>query len=964
MLPEIPPHKPKSSTTEGSNAGPATNSPSDNEISGPGTKVALRTEEEQQAAARAREEKERAEAEKEAKNRREARRKSLANRRVSFAAEATLHTFHEVEYMQDSTTSTESTRRASSVAAPSPASRTQDYLGSDASEPPSTPPGPADGSERDAQQKKRRRSSGIPPLNFNNPEDDTLSSTVYSSDSEHADGVEEIHGEEVSGSDSDSDVEDGTVMTVDADEMTSASIASVQSTSAASDSTSLDENLRLAAQMAATQQLDEEEEAIPAFAGWGKKSKVPQYALPNLQANEPHTSQQSPVEREEDGTQMDMDMDMDTDMDITGAVGRIIRQQAASPQDGQDEDMSMDVTRAMGGIISQNRPPTRVQSKLSPGKQVDEESSLDEETMDLTTAVGGIHSGRPSGASHVDLDGNEDMSMELTTAIGGLLLPKKVSAQTRRRTISAPDNAGDDDATMDMTVGVGRILLASGEKGEDDEATIGMDMTMPLGGIIKPSSSPVARSIAKKVMEQEADEPDAPTAAPVEAKSSPTKQAWTAIDEVGSPSMAGFRGKGLRRTPARAASSNRKSPKAGAATAPKVATPSKKVSSGAPTEASPRAPPPRMISSRSSSPERQMSPKHLSTPQSSSKAKSKDTSIFHQDPATGATTPRVVLTPQRRRLSGIGIDRSGLGSPKIAEMFDRRDSIGNSAEAFIPGQGKAVRRGVAFVDPREMEGEIDRERQEDEERENRRKILEREADGSQDEGDATVNLMEMIEGLTPKKNPLKGRKSLHVGSARGLLGKRPSESDDDDECEERDGVKRLKGHQGSPVKNVKLRSPPSKAETTGRAMRSSRKSTEPTSDNTVTPTTAQSPTKTTTPRGQGRFKTIDNDQPSTAIDFDHSMPHDEAEAEQSDGEERIHLQVFLNMTSIRFMELTTTKRRHTVAPNALLDSESADGKDDFSLESCVVAGACTVPMLELYQHVSQQTRSTPTVGSS
>jgi kinetochore protein Spc7/SPC105 len=58
------------------------------------------------------------------------------------------------------------------------------------------------------------------------------------------------------------------------------------------------------------------------------------------------------------------------------------------------------------------------------------------------------------------------------------------------------------------------------------------------------------------------------------------------------------------------------------------------------------------------------------------------------------------------------------------------------------------------------------------------------------------------------------------------------------------------------------------------------------------------------------------------------------------------------MTSIRFMELTTTKRRHTVAPGASRESSAADDKDDLSLERCVVAGACTVPMLELYQHVS------------
>src|ERR1700709_208807 len=49
------------------------------------TRIALRTEEEQQTAAREREERERKELEKEENARREARRKSLANRRVSFA---------------------------------------------------------------------------------------------------------------------------------------------------------------------------------------------------------------------------------------------------------------------------------------------------------------------------------------------------------------------------------------------------------------------------------------------------------------------------------------------------------------------------------------------------------------------------------------------------------------------------------------------------------------------------------------------------------------------------------------------------------------------------------------------------------------------------------------------------------------------------------------------------------------
>jgi kinetochore protein Spc7/SPC105 len=260
---------------------------------------------------------------------------------------------------------------------------------------------------------------------------------------------------------------------------------------------------------------------------------------------------------------------------------------------------------------------------------------------------------------------------------------------------------------------------------------------------------------------------------------------------------------------------------------------------------------------------------------------------------------------------------------------------------------------VAFADPRELEAEIDRERQDEQEKENSRRILEREINGSQDDRDGTLNLMEMIQGLSPKKNPLRGRKSLHPGSALGLLGKRPVELDEDDEDSESDGVKRLKGHQGSPVKNIRLQSPPSKAETTtGRKTRPSIRPTEPSDGNNVTPTLASSPQRATTPKGQGRFWNVGNDQPTATFDFNNTGPMNEDEAYREDDGDRIHLQDFLNMTSIRFMELTTTKRRHTVAPGASRESSAADDKDDLSLERCVVAGACTVPMLELYQHVS------------
>ena len=342
--------------------------------------------------------------------------------------------------------------------------------------------------------------------------------------------------------------------------------------------------------------------------------------------------------------------------------------------------------------------------------------------------------------------------------------------------------------------------------------------------------------------------------------------------------------------------------------------------------------------------------------------------LFRKDLATGATTPSIVLKPRRRRSSGLGVDREGLGSPRVTALLDRRRSIGDNAKAFV-AQGHS-HTGVRFEDPQVMEQEFDQERAEDERLESGRGILQEEADTQDlEEKDHTANLKDMIERLTPQKKKLNGRKSLHVGAAKGLLGKRPAELDDD---EDEDGTpKRLKGREGSPVKKVKLPAPPPKTATTGRTTRSSRLSLVETAGNARagTPSGSVSPLKTdATPKDQPRFKNVESRSPAKVQSFEHKLDASTADtAEPAEQEDRIHLQDFLNMTSIRFMELTTTKRRHTVVPNALLEQSAkkaslgGDDTDDANagneLESCVVAGACTVPMLELYQHVSH--RSVP-----
>ncbi|KAK0729313.1 hypothetical protein B0T21DRAFT_413393 [Apiosordaria backusii] len=936
ILPEIPTFKPRGPSSSNESAG---------------TKVALRTEEEQQAAAREREERERAELEKEIKDRREARRKSLANRRVSFAAEATLHTFHEVDENQDATATAASHHHQ----APD-------------SDPPSTPPdhiddhvaeSPAD--QRALHQRNQRRSSGAASLYG---DDDTIASTVYDSDMEHADDIDEVEAEEMSGS-SDSD-DDGTVMTVEAEEMTSASVASMTSGVSAFDNDgstdSLDENLRLAKQRAAaTQRIDEDEEVIAGFAGWGGGHYL----------------------NREQGDDVEMEMDDAMDMDMTKAVGGIIRSQSGSRSNDQDEDvemdmdedMSMDVTKVLGGILGKPQTQNRRKSVKSFAQQDADE--LGDQTMEFTTAVGGIRQGRMSIGGATDIDELEDMSMEFTSAIGGLLskgAPNASSAMGRRRTLAAEDDGTD----MDMTAAVGGILPTSQVQQEDEEfeQTMAMDETMAVGGILKPASPEEARLAAKRVMEQEADEPDVVYPSinpPAEVTSSPKRQA-TSQDDNNTLGLSAFRGNGLRYSipgaplfesspvrdpPARSpapqsspvrSSPVRSSPVRSARKSPVRNSPARRTPSPARNTAPATKTPPSMIGS--SSPVRDVSPPKT-TPRSVGKGR-----LFHQDPSTGISTPRVVLTPQGRRLSGVGADRPGLGSPRVAEIFDRRESLGDSAADFVPSEPSSARRTVAFADPRAMEAEVDQELRDEAEKESNRRMLEREVNGVQDDREITLNLKEMIQNLSPtkkKKNPLAGRKSLMPGSARGLLGKRPMELDVEDEEEDSeviDGVKRLKGHQGSPVKNIRLQSPPSKAETTtGRKTRSAARNAE--EDDTTTPAVPSSPTRAAaTPNHHGRFRSVFDDQPTNTFNFyDHTATVDaDALMQRDDDGDRIHLQDFLNLTSIRFMELTTTKRRHTVAPGETRLSLTADGKEDLSLEKCVVAGACTVPTLELYQH--------------
>ncbi|RKF54220.1 putative chromosome segregation protein [Erysiphe neolycopersici] len=321
----------------------------------------------------------------------------------------------------------------------------------------------------------------------------------------------------------------------------------------------------------------------------------------------------------------------------------------------------------------------------------------------------------------------------------------------------------------------------------------------------------------------------------------------------------------------------------------------------------------------------------------------------------GFPAPNLTLTAKSRHASGIGFDKIGLGSPRVAELLDRRDSIGNNASSFILGELVAAPLGNSLKDPRLIEQEINDEREE-EARHIEDIIPRQRTEVSLKESNATSNLKEMIESLTPKKNPLRGRKSLHVGAAVGLLGKRPVELDETDDTDDFEGTKRLKNHQGSPVKNVKLQAPPSKTETTsGRAMQALQNGIKNlTSESVIIKAGFNS--SENKPIGLKYQSTVEKDfqqnlLKKSAID-PKSAKGSEVEQKYSK-DQKIQLQDFLHMTSIRFMELTTTKRRHTIAPKSTIKNDGAEEKE-ISLEDCIAAGAATIPILELFQHACHE----------
>ncbi|KAJ9299219.1 hypothetical protein DTO271G3_2841 [Paecilomyces variotii] len=888
------------------------------------------------AAAQEREEKERRERERKLiLEQREARRKSMANRRVSFAPEATLHTWNVVELVEDSTSSSasNSTRRASAWA-------NSTNQGHEQRSDPSEPSSPESGAEAGPASPEARS--------------DDLSSSPFSGSSTA--GSEDIPAqggseEDDASSDSENDFDgESTAMSMD-DATVRSNMTTHSNGSSTSSSARLDAALRQAAKEAGTRGIDYDEngelsmeiadqEITGAFQPWIKKGQRISFDMEDLSTL---------------NDQENMPFGQQTESHDTQPT-------ASDGEDNDDEDLSMDITNAVGRILAKHTGRRQSVRRKSSGQ----ETNYDDQTMEFTNVVGGIAqpaSPAKSTGAGSDVAEDEEMTMEFTSVVGDVLNKGPSNFQPRDedlyprldnrpeldgRSFSDPGDGEDENGMeMEITGAVGGILPQTKTQSEpEDDYTVAMDLTTTTGRIY-PTFERSGQEEAKTSIGTGIDAGQ-PGSSPFQERPpvSPPKlishHVAPVASESGSPSLASVRSRPTRASIGRRASTTSISHSPQTTPVKKVATPSKQVTPQPPLRPTTpsKTPPSANVAWRSASPKKLFQP-DVRSPASKLESPRRK-SLFERDTKTGQTTPAFVLKPRGRRSSGLGIDREGLGSPRVAEMLDKRRSIGETTPQFIPNEQPA--RGVRFDDPVRLQEEVDREREEEEYREDGHISLTQTS-----ERDTTTSLKDMISSLTPKKNKIGGRKSLHVGAARGLLGKRPVELDESEE--EDNSPKRTRGREASPVKNVRLPAPPTKDET----LRSS------------TPKIGNfSPAKnSTTPKDDPRFKDVTESSSGRRGPFEseQQLGVDENDEDAMEPEfEPIQLQDFLNMTNIHFMELTTTKRRHTIAPGSDKDNSKGTGKSDSgdgstSLEDCVAAGFCTIPMLELYQHSCRELKS-------
>ena len=770
-----------------------------------------------------------------------------ANRRVSFAPEATLHTWDVIEFMRDPTTSTDSsdsTRRTSNITRSSNRGSPFKSPQNIDSDPPSTPPEqeaspakipPSPAPQRDLHQKKRRRSSGIPPMNFNNPEDASSPSGVSGS----SDVSESEDEEDAPGSDED---DTGTAMSLDVDNNTVQSLADSESSTGSS--ARLEAALKQAATQAGTRGIvfDEFGDASMELAGDDVTNALKPWAE-QRNANEPLGS-----------ASLDQENVNPFSPAFKAQLASGFVSRPATVEEESTGDLSMDETRVVGGILKAPAPaPEPVSSPLGDG------------TMDLTQAVGKIQASTQVQASPPRTGQKRRRS---TTEAGSPGAVAPAAQPKRHRSSVARSSMGDD--TMDLTMAIGGIQKASspakperrksaarrrssGVASEQDEAT--MEFTQAVGGI------------------RQAGRPDQ-TASSFDENEELTMELTTVLG-------------GIR------------------------------------------------AAEHEASDQRPVTPQSRSPPKSAANTTPKDQERFKDAPDSG---PKKLLTPMFEK--------------QILRSAEKLSSSSKSRESISP----AVRRrtGVTFAEPSPD------------------KAAQNEQQASEDELNNTTTPKESPpKAASPQRLPPLGdhKSPLRATPTQGSARKHSSATPDS--ALTRQLEDQIQASEPSPIVQKQQRSSPVKPPATPE------KADEPTQDGrrlaesiklmstprketlkTVTPKkqtpgTRTSPQKALTPRARPtpRNKAKVNESPAWQLSDDLQKIQ-----ENNTPAEKIQLQKFLDMAGIRFMDLTTTKRRMTTAPTPSKARKAGDIQDEpeVSLETAILAGGCTLPELEMYEHACHE----------
>jgi len=905
--------------------------------------------------------------------RKAARRKSMANRRVSFAPEATLHTWDVIEYMRDHTTSTEaseSTRRASGI--------TRNSSSSPGSEPPSTPPeqssSPAQSPahQRDLHQKKRRRVSAVPPMNFNNPDD--LESSMISGSSD----VSGSEGEEEGDSEDEDEDATGTAMSLDMGD--NSLLSTTDSDASTSSSARLERNLREAANTAGTRGIEYDEayeedlgdesmeiagdEVTNAFRPWAQRhadeedEPILSAALdqenvnpfsPAFQASAANMLKPRYSTIQEEGEEEDEEDDQDMSMDVTRAVGGILQARTnnleSSPMDG---DGTMDFTQVVGKINgnTQAQSPTRSAKKRrmstteagSPGFSVVQQSkrrrssmarsSMGDETMDLTMAIGGVQeSGSPAKTD-------------------------RRRSVARRRSSGVASEA--DEATMDFTQAIGGIHGSKRESlhslGEDED--LSMELTTAFGGV------QAAERAAAEELPSTPQEPGSPAALAVAANTTPKDQErFRDVPDSGArKSLTPVLQKEASRSAEKPASAKASSVRTRKSSSPAKSSPVRQkaevrqlrltrsatkekpvaLSKGSPlknevsypdlpsldvpileTESTPQQSTPVQETEQVESESRAQLFAVLQDPQLSPSVEKqlRSTPVKH---APKVETPLVSASPQRKSHS----PRRAL-TPKLATPEPL------STKAATP---KSTTPKVATP-----------------------KAATPKASTTKTATPKTAT----PKAATPKTGKTGGSTTPKTASAKKHISSTLHASTNPSTPQETQGTL----EHATPVQQTtpRARAAPegSLKEATRLAdsiklMSTPRKETlKALTPKKHTPKKQVSPMKRPTPAGKPTPKTRSGAQKSPAQQLSEDIFNLQPTVEK----QQVRLQDFLDAASIRFMDLTTTKRRMTYAPTPSKRRRSnADeiAETEVTLESAVVAAACTEPEKELFSHACHE----------